>query len=88
MLSVLSRIASILIIKTRYIFMIKKKKKKNPKSSLNIFLSCVSKEIPRGSKNESELSMLNESTVFEPLGFYCIMNFRTDNYIKIILFPV
>ena len=45
---------------------------KNKKSSLNICFPELSEESCRDSKNEFELSTLNEPSVFELLRFDCI----------------
>ena len=47
------------------------KRKTNPKISLNICFLELSDEFPRDSKTKFELAMVNESSGFESLRFYC-----------------
>ena len=43
----------------------------NTKSILNNFISAAMRFFSKGLKNEFETAMVNESSVFEPLKFYC-----------------
>ena len=61
---------------TQYIFFnIKKEeeKKTEKKITLNYYKSAAMGFFPRNSKNEFEIAMVNQPSVFGPLKFYCIM---------------
>ena len=47
--------------------------KKIPKLSINICFLGLLREFPRNSKNEFELAIVNEPSVFESVRFYCTL---------------
>ena len=49
----------------------KKRKKKKKKNILNYPKTAALRFFSKGLKNEFETAVVNESSVFEPLKFYC-----------------
>ena len=45
-------------------------------NTLNYHKSAAMECFPKGLKNEFETAVINESSVFEPLKFYCIKKWR------------